>query len=304
MVRVFAGENWFGLHSEVEDLISTHINNHGQYSVEKIDGASADYSLVSNSLQSVSMFEESKLVVIYDLSQNKELAEKIKELTNTLSDSTELIIVESSIDKRSSYYKYLKTLKDFKEFKDLPESELPRWAVDFTTNQNGTIDYADANYLVQRVGANQTILSQELTKLVQYSPEVSRDNIDNLTDENPTSTIFNLIDAVFSGDKKKAIDIYSQQRLSKVEPQAISGMMIWQLHLVALCLYSRGKSAQQLSSESGASSYAISKAQIIAQRMGPDRLKKSLDLLRSIELTSRRQNYDYDSALKLAILRF
>ncbi len=70
----------------------------------------------------------------------------------------------------------------------------------------------DAKYLVMRVGANQQTLSNELAKLLSYDKAITRQTIDLLTEQTPQSTIFELLDAAFAGNSKKAMELYAEQR--------------------------------------------------------------------------------------------
>ena len=78
------------------------------------------------------------------------------------------------------------------------------------------------------------MLANELEKLLTYQPKITRDNIELLTEKTPQSKVFDLLDAAFSGNKKRALELYADQRAQKVEPQAIMAMMAWQLKLLAL----------------------------------------------------------------------
>src|SRR3546814_19438404 len=50
----------------------------------------------------------------------------------------------------------------------------------------------------------------------------------------PQSTIFELLDAALSGNTRRALELYEEQRSMKVEPQQIIAMLAWQLHVLAV----------------------------------------------------------------------
>jgi len=302
MIRVFGGSNWYLLKSEIDRLGGEFVTENGPHSLEKIDAGQADYGYIINALQSVSMFEPKKLVIIYGLSKNKKASEQITEIIEGTPPDTDLIIVETELDKRSSYYKYLRKQPGFKDFGELTENEMPRWLIDYSKTRQANISMADARYLIERVGSSQGRLANEIDKLAQYDKNITKTSIDELTVPSPRSTIFNLIDAAFSGDSKRAIKIYEEQRVQKVEPQAIMGMIVWQMHIVAMCAVAKDRRGDDIAKQAGLNGYVVGKSLTIAKQMGISKVNDFLKLLRDIEATSRKQTYDYDNALKYAIL--
>lgn len=301
MVYAIVGSNWYLVKQTLDQIVSEFEKEHGDLATERFYGPESTYEEIAGALSSVSLFMSTKMVIVYDLSANKTVAERIDELLKLASDDTRLVIVESNVDKRSSYYKQLKKLKNFKEFGEVSEDALASWAAKYVGDNKGTLSLNDARYLIQRVGANQTGMERELAKLIQYDPKISRNSINELTDQTPTGTIFNLVDTVFSGDVSGTLRMYDNQRALKVEPQAIFGMFVWQMHIVAVCLTAGNKSASQISNDTGLNSYVVGKAQTIARRMGNQKVKEFLALLRDIELTSKKQTYNFDDAIKYAI---
>lgn len=301
MVYAIVGSNWYLVKQALDLIVGGFQKEHGDLAIERLQGSEVEYSEIVAALSSVSLFMSTKMVVVYDLSGNKGAAEHIDDLLKLASDDAQLVIVELSVDKRSSYYKQIKKLKNFKEYSELSEDALVPWARGYVKDNNGTLSMPDAQYLIRRVGANQTMLERELSKLLQYGPIITGDTINELTEQTPSGTIFNLVDMVFSGDVSGALRMYDNQRAQKVEPQAIFGMFVWQMHIVAVCLAAGSKNSMQISQETSLNNYVVSKAQAIARRMGSKKVIEFLDLLRDIELTSKKQTYNFDDAMRYAI---
>lgn len=301
MVTALVGTNWYALKKALDSRYESFSKQHGQLAIEKIYLPEASYNQLASSLESVSLFVSTKMVVATDISGNKEVMEKIGQLVEMVDESTELIIVEGSVDKRSSYYKTLKKLGDFHEFGELNEAQAAAWIQEYVKSGHGEISFADANYMVQRIGANQTLLERELAKLLLYEPKITKDAIEQLTDQTPASTIFNLVDSVFSGNIARALKLYDEQRAQRVEPQSIYGMLVWQMHIVAVCSAAGQRNSDEIARDTGLNSYVVSKAQNIARKMGSGKVQDFLKLLRDIEINSKKQTYNLDDALKYAI---
>lgn len=301
MIISLVGTNWFGVKSELEKLASTFVHEHGDLALERIDAGDVSYEQILGAIESLPFLASKKMVVLSELSTNKDASEKLDKLIERAGDTTDLVILESKLDKRSVYYKQLKKLTEFHEYNELDEQAMANWLVDQARASGAVMGVGDARYLVQRVGINQTALSHELEKLALYDSKISRQTIDLLTDEAPSSTIFNLIDRVFAGQLDKALKLYDEQRAQKVEPQAMHAMLVWQMHVVALCANAKGKSSQQIASDAGLSPFVVQKSQAIASRMGNQKISEFLDLLTEIDRRSKSQTLDYDEALRYAI---
>jgi DNA polymerase III delta subunit len=303
MIKVFVGNNWFGIKSALDLEINKFLKTGDSLNIERFYGPDSEPNDINAAIDSVSLFSDNKLVIVDQLSAHKEIQENIDDFLQKVGDETTLIIIEPNIDKRTAYYKNLKKLDGFKEFNELDENSLTNWVVEYAKDNSGEISRADAQYLIFRVGNSQTNIEREMTKLIQYDKKITKDTIDLLTNQTPSSTIFSLVDSAFSGDVKKALRLYEEQRSLRVEPQAIFGMLVWQMHIVAVCLVAGDKNPAELSAETGINSYVLGKSRTIAKTMGKAKILEFLDLLQHIEKTSRKQTYNFDDAMKLAITK-
>lgn len=302
MIVALTGTNRLLVKEQEAKLTADFVANHGELALEKIDAEQASYEQILGAIESLPFLATKKMVVLRDLSLNSQAAESLERLAERAGDSTDLLIVESKLDKRSVYYKTLKKSTQFNEYNELSEQEIPVWLVSYAKELGATLSKADAIYLVERIGNNQLRLRNEVFKLAQYNPAITKATIELLTDENPATTIFNLIDSVFSGNTRRALAVYDEQRKLKVEPQAIHGMLVWQMHAVAMMVSAQQMSPNEIAKLSGVSPYVLQKSQRIAQKMGRGQVIAFMKLLRDIDFKSKRQPLDYDEALKYAII--
>lgn len=298
MVITLAGNNYFVLGAELARLVQDFVLKHGDVSVEKIDGEEVEYTKITEAIQSLPFISDKKLVVLNRPGTQKEFTENFEQLIESISDSTELIIVEPKPDKRSSYYKLLQKKTDFKIFEELSPRELPRWMADRATEKGGTLSIGDAQYLMERVGHSQQLLANELNKLLAYDLEIARQTIDLLTDPLPQSTIFQLLDAAFAGDIKQTMRLYEEQRALKVEPIQIIAMLAWQLHALAVVKAAGDKSSQEIAKESGLSPFVVQKSQAISRNLTMDQLKQMIHDLSKLDIKTKSINIDIDDALR------
>ena len=302
MTVTLTGANSFGLQAELARLVHAFVAEHSDMALERLDGEEASYERLQESLQSLPFLAAKKMVVLRAPGANKQFAEHAEELLKELPDTTDLIIVEPKLDKRSSYYKLLKKATDFREHAELDRGGLARWLVAEAKARGGSLNLGDASFLVDRVGASQQLLGNELEKLLLYEPKISRTNIELLTDATPQSTIFELLEAAFAGNAKRTLSLYAEQRRLKVEPQQIIAMLAWQLHVLALVKTADGRSPDVIAKEAKISPFVVKKSAGVARKLSLAELKKLVADLLNIDIRLKREALDADEAVQNYLL--
>lgn len=303
MIITLAGDNSFGWQIALNELVAKFVEEHGDLALERIDGEEADIEKIEEALNGLPFLTTKKLVVLRAPSKNKSFAERAEQILANLPETTEVVIIETKLDKRLSYYKYLKSKTDYREYNQLDINGLSQWLVAQSKTKSGELSLNDARYLVERVGLNQQLLGNEIEKLLLYDSKISRKTIDLLVDETPQSTIFQLLEAAFSGRAKKAMQLYSEQRALKVEPPQIIAMLAWQLHILGIIKTASNKSADEIASDAKLSPFVVRKSQSIADNLSLTQLKKLMVELLAIDIATKSSNVDSDEALQNYLLK-
>lgn len=302
MKLTLTGENSYGWQHELRQLLDGFVSEHGDLALQKLDGQEADFEAVREALLSLPFLADRKLVVLRQPGANKQFAETIEHVFADLPETTDVIIVEPKLDKRLSYYKFLKKNTEFHDFPELDGPGLARWLSDTAQARGGSLSSTDARYLVERVGAKQQLLANELEKLLLYDPHVTRHTIDVLTEPTPQSTIFQLLEAAFAGRRRQALQLYAQQRALKVEPQQIVAMLTWQLRILALLKTAGDRPIDQIAREAKLNPYVLGKSAAIARGLTLGELKRLISDLTTIDRQTKRTAIDPDEALQHYLL--
>lgn len=297
MITTLSGTNNYMIDIELHNLLNQFKENYGDLAIEQIDGTEADYLSIVESLSSLPFLSPSKLVILRSPGNTKEFAEKVEGLFEDVPSTNEIVIVEPNIDKRSKYYKFLKANTQYMSFEELDIGGLANWIVKEVTAKGGKISSRDANYLIERVGINQLKISNEVDKLLSYQPEITKDSINELTEPTPQTTIFQLLDAAFSGKRRELIKIYEDQRRQKVEPQQIIAMLTWQLNGLALVKSAGDLPPAEISRKTKLSPYVVSKNLNITRRLNFEDIRQLLDRLLELDIKLKTQSVDLDDAL-------
>lgn len=302
MIITLTGDNFYLIKRRLDELVNKFTAEHGELALERIDAEEAEPRAVLDAVQSLPFLASRKLVLVRNLSASKGAADQIEQILDAAGDGTDIIFYEPSPDKRTAVFKVLKSKTQLEEYNQLDTHSLAGWLADEAQKLGGELSRADANYLVERVGPNQELLANELDKLLTYQPQVTRENINRLTVKNPQSKVFDLLDAMFSGNKKRALELYDEQRIQKVEPQAIIAMMAWQLELITLAMYGRDRTAMQIAKDAGVSPYPVQKAQRLAAKLDETKLKEMVQQALIIDELGKSTPLDLDEALKTYIV--
>lgn len=302
MIVTLAGANTFLLHTELDSLVAHFIAQYTDMAVERFDGEEVAPERMRESIQSLPFLSARKMVILREPSKQKPFAEAIADVLSDIPETTDLIILEPKIDKRLAYYKVLKKLSDFKDFPELDPAGLARWAVTHASSKGATLRSPDAIFLVDRVAANQQSLRHEIDKLALFSSEINKKNIELLTDYLPQSTVFELLDAAFAGNTKRAMELYAEQRSLKVEPQAILAMLAWQMYILVVVKAGGGRPAADIAKEAKINPYVVRKSQGLVRKHSIDALRNLVHSLLLLDVRLKRESIDADEATQLYIL--
>jgi len=290
------------LQQELRRIVGGFVAEHTDMALEQLDGEEAEFDRMREALQSLPFLATKKLVVLRRPSANKQFLEAAESLLTEADESIDIVIVEPKLDKRTAYYKYLKKQPGFKEYTELDTPALAKWLVQSAKEAGSTLSQGDATYLINRVGVNQQLVGNELTKLLQYNPAVTRETIDLLTERTPQSTIFELLDAALAGQSKKALELYHEQRAMKVEPQQILALLGWQLHVLALVKTAGDRDAGAIASEAKLNPFVVRKSQGIVRRLSLAELKELIHNVLTLDIRLKSESIDADEALQNLIL--
>lgn len=303
MIVTLSGSNDLLRHRELTQLVATFEAEYGDMAIERFDGDETTADRMRESLQSTPFLSARKLVILREPGKQKAFTEHIAVIVEDIAETTDLIIYEPKLDKRISYYKTLKKATDFREYGDLDAQQLSQWAVAYATDQEATLRPADARFLIDRIGTNQQLLRNELDKLISYNSVISRDTIELLTERLPQSTIFELLDAAFSGNEQRAFSLYQEQRSLKVEPQAIIALIAWQLHILTVIKAADTRSVDQIAKEARLNPFVIRKSQGLVRHTTLQQLKQWIADLLGLDMQLKRTAIDADEALQLYLLK-
>jgi len=302
MITTLTGPNTFMLQAELNKIRSDFVAEFEDIGLEQLDGEETTAERMIEAAQSLPFLAARKLVILRNPSAQKAFAERIETIIKGVPGSTDLVVVETKIDKRSVYFKVLKAKTEFRELLELDPIKLNNWIVQYANDYGGSINTQDARYLIERVGQNQQLLASEIDKLLTFNSSINRTSIDLLTDQAPQGTIFELLDAAFAGNKQKAMDLYKQQRALKIEPQQIMAMLAWQLHVLALVKTAGERTPDDIAREAKLNPFVVRKTMQLARDLSLTEVKDLVSRALALDIKLKSQTIDADEALQHFLL--
>ena len=173
MIVTLTGSNDFARTRELKKLVADFVAEHGDFTLETLDGEEASFERLQEALQSLPFLSPKKLVVLRMPGANKQFAEAAEALLKDAPETTDVILAEPKLDKRLSYYKFLKKATEFREFAELDPNGLAKWASEYAKQNGGELSPNDARFLVERAAGGQQRLQNELDKLLAYDTKIS-----------------------------------------------------------------------------------------------------------------------------------
>jgi DNA polymerase-3 subunit delta len=302
VIITLTGENEVERAAELRRVVAMFVAEHGDMAVERLDGEEATYERICEAAQSLPFLTAAKLVVIRAPSACKEFMEKFELFGASVAETNTVVLLEPKLDKRLSYYKMLKKMTDFRECLVLDVNGLVNWAATYVKAEVGSVSMTDTRFLVERIGTNQTALRQEVDKLLAYNATITRQSIELLTEKTPQSSVFELLDAAFAGDTKRAMRLYDEQRALKAEPQQIMAMLAWQLHILALVVTANGRSVDDIAREAKLNPFVVRKTVGLARNVSLRRLKELITQLREFDVRSKTEGVIPDEIVRFYLV--
>ncbi len=278
MIFFFYGPNSYAARRKLQDMAIAYIAKAGSdFGLERIDGAEVSADKIMSALQASPFLANSRLVIIENLGANKLAAEKLPPFLDQVPETTVAVFYEPEADQRTSYFKTMSKHPKIKAVKydKLSQAQLTGWAKRQIANLGGSIDNVALNLLVELTGDDQWRLEQEINKLVNYDAHVSVESVKLLVDQNQSESIFDLVEAMSSGNLKKALATYQRLLEDRTSEIYILTMVTWQLRNLLLAKTAGSISSAELASRAGMSPYVAGKAQAKQREFDEDQLKQA-----------------------------
>lgn len=254
-VLLFYGADDLAKTGAVEELAARLVPEADRdFNVEEMDAAQpmVDLQRVIQAAGDVGMFAACRVVVVWNAAslwparlQNAQdqLAAAIMHLPHSccliLVLAAEENVRRGSSPVKAPLRKAILTHGELREFKAPQGTAAIKLVTDEAKRLGTTLSRPVAAALTRRVGGNSTQLLLEVAKLAAYAgdEEISVQHVEALVPAPPDDNIFHLIDAVFEGQRARALELVADLRATGMGPQQMVTMLARELRVLVIAKY-------------------------------------------------------------------
>lgn len=182
--------------------------------LQYIDLAEQSFEDFKIQTRSLAMFQEKKLIILFNAFNNKDFSDKFLKEKQKFLDSENVIVFyeKEKADKRSKLFKFLKAKAKCQEFDFLAGSQLKAWIRKEMQQLGLTIHPQSLDWLCQFVGSDLWRMSNELRKIAAYKKqgEITLEVLEKLIKPEFDSDIFKTIEAIAAKRKSAALSLLHQ----------------------------------------------------------------------------------------------
>jgi len=236
-IFLFTGENAFALRMEVVRWAKEFREKHGEANLSRLSAQGLGLSEFLNEAASAPFIAERRLLIVegipdFSVEGTEKRGQKKRDFSMVFTEvhpQTIILFIDPKPDKRLSTVKELLTLATVKEFAHVSGELLSRWVQSSIQMQGAQAEREVPFVLVQRVGEDQLVLSQEISKLSLYAMgrTITRQDVEELCIPSSEQTVWYLLDLLGEGHTDEAV-MYCQSLLSRGESaQGVWNIFLW-----------------------------------------------------------------------------
>ena len=211
-------------------------------------------------------------------------------------------------DARKKLFSAVKKLGGVVTFARLSGAELTRFVTDAFRSAGKECDARTADYLIFTVGNDAERLLSEAVKIASFAgdrPSVTADDVSALATPSTECTVFQLVDAVVTGQKKRAFTLLKNQLLNGTEPAAMLALLLRQyrfLQHIKIMQYEK-KIRDFIRSALGVPPFALDQYLRQASQYTGSQVKKAAELCFSTEYGFKSGRLQVASALEALVIK-
>ena len=283
MIYLLYGEEKYDLNQKLEK-IKKEFNNLSE-GINLFYITSENIDELSSVLQGVTFFGTEKVIIIKDT----KLKFSVELLKNIDKDIT-VVVIEDSVDKRTSDYKNLAKIAECFEFKFMDEAKVKEYIMQVLKKYNLSISNEDAEYMANMCGNQKSNIINELNKLVIYldsEGKITKDVINKVCSKTLNAKIFDVLANIVNKKKQVAISQLDELLEQKEPIVKIYIMLYKQVKQMYLIKYLKEKNSPNITQILGIHPFVFKN------------LSKSCDAYTLKELKSILNEFDiYDEKTK------
>lgn len=246
------------------------------------DGHNYDLNELKDSIITLPFFAERRLIIIEEGGLFGSDS-GFDEFVDMIPDSTVVLMVERSVDKKTKLYKKIAKDGYAAEFKLREPAEAAEFAASYLNRAGKVITQGTCRNFVASVGCDLYTVTSELEKLISYAgerSEITDADVEAICSVRIENHIFDIVDALMSGKIKTALKIYFDLIALKEEPLRLLSYITGQYDrmLVIKDSINNGMSDYEIASATHMGDWLVRKYRTSLKNCSYDKIRHSLEL--------------------------
>ena len=252
---------------------------------------------------------ERRTIIIENSPFFKKKKKKIAEYLSAVPDTTYLVFVEETVDKRSKLYKSISKNGTVVEASSLSEDKLITWILGMLKKDNKKITQNTMHYLLDKIGTNMENIRQEVEKLICYCYDkevITNEDIDAVCTTQINNQIFEMLDAMANKRQKVALQLYYNLLALKEPPMRILFLIGRQFNLLlqARMLKQKGYGDRVIAEKIGVPPFAATKYLNQASKFKMDDLRQAVKECVEADEAVKSGNRNDRLSVELLIIKY
>ncbi len=300
------GEEWYMVRYYKNCIVRCLAQPEDEMNLNLFHGDKVTPSEIADVGQILPFMAPQRLIVVQDsgfFSKSNDMAKYLE----SFPDTTYVVFVERKIDKRNQLYKWIGKHGCVTECARQSEKMLKTWMAGYLKRYQKGISSQTAEYLMERVGTDMETLSNELDKLIAYTADMDRiemESVDAVCTGLTTSRIFDMIDAVASKQKQRALSLYGDLLANREAPMAILTLISRHINILIQIreLQALGMSRSEMAKKIGIPPFTVPKYTSQAERFKRSQLLSMLEKRADLEEDFKSGKMTDQMAVELFLL--
>lgn len=276
---LFTGENTFLLRAERRRWVQEFQKKHGEDNSTFADGQKLTIRQLLDDVAVLPFLADKRLVIVDTIPKCSR--EEIQALAASIHPQVILLFCDPKPDKRGTGVKEILATADVKEFAPLKGKALTQWAESYAKDTGSSLEPAARDALIEYLGEDMDLLSQEIEKLALHAANrsITRMDIELMTIPSDEGIVWRMTDLLCEGSRIQALQ-YSRRMLDRGGDAyglwAILLSMLKNLVLVRAAVRSGMSSSKDIADATAVHIFALRSLMPYAKRIKDPELKQFL----------------------------
>lgn len=242
MIHLLISEPSLLLNATINKIVQETLKEKNEFNFVSLDFLSSSLEDILENLQSSSLFDEKKIIVVKNpyffvdtkikLPFNNDLSLFENYLYNP-NENCEFIIIcpKKYYNPKNKYFTIIQSIGEVNNLLIENLEDRKAYALELLKQANLEIENKALDLLVSRC-LEITQLEKEIAKLILYNQKIDENVIETMVSEPLEDNVFELSNALLKKDSKRVMKVYTDLKKQKVEPIQLISMLSNQLRLL------------------------------------------------------------------------